>query len=94
MVSIIVPVHNAEKYIGATVASVKAQTYTDWEEIHVPRLTINRGLNPHHQLDYRRFVSDSAVSFCRLQADILRKYKKPGDFITTNGLFNLDNHRL
>ncbi len=35
MVSIIVPVHNAEKYIGATAASVKAQTYTDWELILV-----------------------------------------------------------
>lgn len=31
LVSIIVPVYNVEKYIGETVASVRAQTYADWE---------------------------------------------------------------
>ena len=71
------------------------QTYTAWEEIHVPRLTIHNSTNPHEMLDFSRFVSESAVSFCGMQADIIRKYRKPGDFITTNGLFgNLDNHRL
>ena len=71
------------------------QTYTAWEEIHVPRTTIHNSTNPHQVLDYIRFVSDSAVSFCRMQSDILRKYVKPGDFITTNGLFgHLDNHRM
>ena len=30
-----------------------------------------------------------------MQTDILRKYAKPGDFITTNGMFPvLDNHRI
>ena len=71
------------------------QTYTDWEEIHVPRTTIHNSTNPHEVLDYIRFVSDSAVSFCRMQSDILRKYVKSGDFITTHGMFNwLDNHRM
>lgn len=31
LVSIIVPVYNAEKYIIATIESVRKQTYTDWE---------------------------------------------------------------
>ena len=71
------------------------QTYTDWNEIHVPRKTLNDSTNPHEVLDYARFVSHSARSFCKLQADILRKYIKPGDFITTNGMFGkLDNHRM
>ena len=71
------------------------QTYTAWEEIHVPRLTIHNSTNPHEVLDYSRFVSESAIRFCRMQSDIIRKYKKPGDYITTNGLFGrLDNHRL
>ncbi len=35
MISIIVPVHNAEKYIRETVASVQAQTFKDWELILV-----------------------------------------------------------
>lgn len=30
-----------------------------------------------------------------MQADILRQYIKPGDFITTNGMFgHIDNHAL
>ncbi|MDE6847530.1 MAG: beta-galactosidase [Lachnospiraceae bacterium] len=71
------------------------QEYTDWEEIYVPRLTIHNSTNPHQMLDYIRFISDSAVSFCKMQSDILRKYVKPGDFITTNGMFqNMDNHRM
>ena len=71
------------------------QTYTEWEEIHVPRPTIHDSTNPHECLDYIRFVSDSANRWCKMQADILRKYIKPGDFITTNGMFgSLDNHRM
>ena len=61
----------------------------------MPRRTLHGAQNPHMQLDYARFVSRSAISFCRLQADILRRYIAPGVFITTNGMFgHLDNHRL
>lgn len=71
------------------------QTYTNWEEIYVPRTTVHDSTNPHQVLDYTRFVSESANRFCRMQSDIIRKYKKPGDYITTNGMFsNLDNHRM
>ena len=71
------------------------QTYTAWEEIHVPRPTIHNSTNPHECLDYIRFVSESANRWCKMQSDILRKYIKPGDFITTNGMFgSLDNHRM
>lgn len=71
------------------------QTYTDWVEIYVPRTTCSNSTNPHEVLDYLRFISDSCCRFAKMQSDILRKYIKPGDFITTNGLFgNLDNHRM
>lgn len=71
------------------------QTYTSWREVDVPRPTVNGSVNPHRVLDYTRFISDSACRFARMQAEIIRKYLKPGDFITTNGLFgNLDNHRM
>lgn len=71
------------------------QTYTAWEEIYVPRTTIHNSTNPHQTLDYSRFVSESCIRFCKMQSDIIRKYMKPGDFITTNGMFaNLDNHRM
>lgn len=71
------------------------QTYTDWNEIYVPRPTVNGAHNPHQMLDYYRFISDSAKEFVRLQAAIIKIHKKPDDFITTNGLFgHLDNHAM
>lgn len=71
------------------------QTYTDWEEIHVLRLTPSQGVNPHMHLDYLRFVAESTLRFCRMQADIIRQYCKKGDFVTTNGMFgHIDNHRM
>lgn len=71
------------------------QTYTEWSQVDVPRLTVSQARNPHVLLEYIRFVSESARSFCQMQAEILRRYVKPGDFITTNGTFgSLDNHRM
>ena len=71
------------------------QTYTDWEQIYVPRPVLNNGYNPHLRLDYYRFISESTISFCKMQAEIISKYKKDGDYITTNGMFwNLDNHKM
>ena len=71
------------------------QTYTAWDEICVPRKTPGYVANPHQMLDYFRFVSASARSFAKAQSDIIRRYAKPDDFITTNGMFgNLDNHQM
>lgn len=71
------------------------QTYTAWEEVHLPRLTPSEGINPHMHLDYYRFIAESTFRFCKMQADIIKKYRKKGDFITTNGMFpNIDNHRM
>lgn len=71
------------------------QTYTDFEEVFVPRNTLQKRTNPHQEFDFIRFVSESAIRFCKMQSDIIRKYCKEGDFITTNGMFgHLDNHKL
>lgn len=71
------------------------QTYTAWGEIYVPKPTVSGSVNPHRVLDYLRFISVSTRKYAKMQADIIRKYLKPGDFITTNGLFgNLDNHQM
>jgi beta-galactosidase len=71
------------------------QTYTAWAEVYVPRPTVSNSVNPHQVMDYIRFVSHSARSYVKLQSDILRKHLKPGDFITTNGMFSsLDNHLM
>ncbi len=71
------------------------QTYTEWSEVYVPRKTNTNSNNPHQMLDYYRFISDSVCRFAKMQADIIRKYAKEGDFITHNGMFaNLDYQRL
>lgn len=71
------------------------QTYTAWEEIYVPRPTCSDSTNPHQVLDYTRFISASARAFVKMQSDIIRRYLKEGDFVTTNGIFgNLDNHKM
>lgn len=72
------------------------QTYTDWEEVHLSRNTLgNNSNNPHMMLEERRFISETAIHYIALQADIIRQYKRPEQFITTNGVFGvLDNHKL
>lgn len=70
------------------------QTYTAWEEVHLPRRT-NAGShsNPHTELLQRRFISDTVTSFIKLQADAIRKYSSAP--VTTNGIFpHIDYHRL
>ncbi|MCM1541042.1 MAG: beta-galactosidase [Blautia sp.] len=71
------------------------QTYTDWKQVYVPRKTNTGSVNPHLQLDYYRFISDSVCRFAGQQAEIIRKYCKEDDFITTNGIFgNIDYQRM
>lgn len=71
------------------------QTYTDWEQIFVPRRTNTGSPNPHLMLDYFRFISDSVNRFANMQAEIIRQYKKEEDFITHNGMFsNIDYQRM
>jgi beta-galactosidase len=70
------------------------QTYTDWDQVSLTGPTPSDSPNPHQALDEKRFFSDSAIAFARMQADILRELA-PGHWITTNGLFgHLDSHRL
>ncbi|MCI8442497.1 MAG: beta-galactosidase [Provencibacterium sp.] len=70
------------------------QSYNDFEQVHVPRTTLNEEGNPHQKLDYLRFISESTCRYTGLQAKILRAHIPAGVFITTNGLFgNVDNHR-
>ena len=72
-----------------------SQTYTDWNQVHVPRPAPHAAYNPHLHLDYLRFVSHSAISYCDMQARILRMHVAPDAFITTNGMFpHLDNHAM
>lgn len=64
------------------------QEYTDWDEIFLPMVLPRNTANPHLRLDAIRFFSDSCISYCKLQYDILRAYLPENVFITTNGMFN------
>ena len=71
-----------------------SQTYTAWEQVHLSRPTVSNSPNPHQLLDENRFISDSAISYVKLQADILHRVA-PHHFVTTNGLFgHLDSHKM
>lgn len=70
------------------------QTYTSWDEVYLPRRTNSgRKGNPHIALLERRFISETVISFFKMQADIIRKYSDAK--ITTNGIFgHIDYERL
>lgn len=71
------------------------QTYTSWEEIYLTRPTVSNSNNPHLALEEKRFISYSTIGYCKLQADIINKYKPKEQFITTNGIFgHLDSHEM
>lgn len=83
-----------ERFNDAIGATFWNQTYTEWDEVHLPRRTnAGRMGNPHLDLLQKRFISDTVISFFKMQADIIRKYSKA--YITTNGLFGkIDYQRL
>lgn len=71
------------------------QTYSSWDELFLTRPTVNGVSNPHLSLEEKRFISHSTISYCRLQADIIRRYAGKGQFITTNGVFgHVDSHEM
>lgn len=73
-----------------------SQTYSDWDEIQPPNLTVTEA-NPSQVLDYYRFSSDSVVAYQQIQIDILRATVSKSHFITHNlmGAFpDLDYHDL
>lgn len=71
------------------------QTYTEWEEIFLPRHAQRKACNPHLKLDSLRFYSESCIAYAKLQHDILAQYLPEDAFITTNGIFkHVDYARL
>lgn len=73
-----------------------SQIYNGFEQIELPGYTVFPLHNPGMELDFRRFSSDAAASFQRMQLDILRELA-PGVPITHNlmGMFNeIDGFRL
>lgn len=82
---------NLNEKMGGVVWS---QSYSDWSQVHLRRPTLGGQFNPHLLLEEKRFFSKSAIDFCALQADMLKRHIG-GRFITTNGIFkNLDYTKL
>jgi glycosyltransferase involved in cell wall biosynthesis len=57
-VSIIVPVYNAEKYIGETISSVLAQTFSNWELI-----LVNDGSTDESEKTIQSFLKDERIKY-------------------------------
>ena len=60
-----------------------SQGYDDFTCIPAPKITAAWGVNPSHELDWKRFTSDLICEFHQFQADILRA-AAPDKWITHN----------
>jgi beta-galactosidase len=61
-----------------------SQEYTNWSQIPLPWVArCGQSHNPSLWLDYRRFASESTVTFQREQVEIIRRYA-PHHFVTHN----------
>jgi beta-galactosidase len=60
--------------------------YGNFKEVHLPNATLagEDKLSPHAQLDFARFQADTTAHFLDAQAAIIKKYARPGQWVTTN----------
>jgi beta-galactosidase len=60
--------------------------YNRFDQVLIPNeeMNVEDKLSPHAVLDFRRFTADVTAGFLNNQADILRKYILPEQWITTN----------
>lgn len=71
------------------------RTFSEWDQVTLNKKCVAGAVSPHLSLEEKRFFSESAISFCSLQVNAIKKYLPSGKFITTNGLFsNLDYNKL
>jgi beta-galactosidase len=66
-----------------------SQTYTDWEQIWLPRPTATYQ-NPTLLLDFYRFSSDITIRFAAMQHQILKSVA-PDQFVTHNAFQSMTN---
>ncbi len=57
--------------------------YGSFEEINIPKAS-QWGMNLHQRLDHKRFADEETSSFLDEQARVIRKFKRPGQWITSN----------
>ena len=75
-----------EKMNSAWGGSFWSIRYDNFEQVIIPNeeMNVEDKLSPHAVLDFRRFTADVTATFLNHQADILRKYILPDQWITTN----------
>tara|TARA_R110000868_G_scaffold21640_7_gene89753 strand:+ start:33448 stop:35532 length:2085 start_codon:yes stop_codon:yes gene_type:complete len=63
-----------------------SQTYSDFSQIKIPNAKLVGwwGINPHSQLDLKRYSADTQAEYLDFQATILRSYISKDQYITTN----------
>jgi beta-galactosidase len=72
-----------------------SQTYTDWEQIWLPRPTVTYQ-NPSLLLDFYRFTSDMTIRFGTVQRQIIKRIA-PDQFVTHNAfqtMTSVDLHKF
>lgn len=66
-------------------AAFWSSTYQNFDQINPPNArTQVAQLNPHAQLDFERWFSQSAAGFAALQTGIIRSHSNGGQWVTTN----------
>jgi beta-galactosidase len=75
-----------EKLNDAWVGSFWSTKYFSFDQVLIPNetLAIEDKLSPHALLDFKRYTADVTADFLNRQADILRAYILPEQWITTN----------
>ena len=68
LVSIIVPVYNVKKYIAATIESVLAQTYTNWELLLIENASTDG--TKEFVAEYLKDHPDDRITFCVIDENI------------------------
>lgn len=65
LVSIVVPIHNAEQYIGSTIESVLGQTYTNWELILIDDCSSDRSVEI-----IKSYLGDERIKFFQNETNL------------------------
>lgn len=75
-----------EKLNKEWVGNFWSTRYSNFEQIVIPNAEMysEDKLSPHTVLDFKRFTSDAQGEYLNRQAEILRKYVDPKQWITTN----------
>lgn len=68
------------------IGSFWSTRYNNFEQIVLPNteIYVEDKLSPHAVLDFKRFTADAQSEYLNRQAEILRKYTDPKQWITTN----------